>query len=84
MLPGPRDGLALTHSEPATKTLLDDLRSDDGMGWVPTSAWLTKLSIDTPSSELRFDLAVDASGEGRPSPVAAGLETSIHRNRGER
>ena len=77
LLPGPRDGMALVHSQPATQTLLDDLRSDDGMGWVPTSAWLTKLSIDTPASELRFDLAVDASGQGAPSPVAAGLEMPI-------
>jgi len=74
LLPGPRAGLSLVHSAQATKLLLDDLRSDEGMSWVPRFAWLTKLRIDSPASDLRFDLAIDASGAGRPSPVAAGLE----------
>jgi hypothetical protein len=75
LLPGPRDGMALAHNAPATKSLLDDLRADDGMAWVPTSAWLTKLSIDATASDLRYDLAVDASGQGTPSRRAAGLES---------
>jgi len=74
LLPPSGAGLALTHSERATTSLLDDLRSDDGMSWVPESAWLTKLQIDTPAADLRFDLAVDTSGRASPSPVAAGLE----------
>jgi hypothetical protein len=74
LLPGPQNGMTLAHSKAATVSLLDDLRSDDGMAWVPTSAWLTKLSIDTPASALTFDLAVDASGQGEPSRRAAGLE----------
>ncbi|HWC30484.1 MAG TPA: DUF2330 domain-containing protein, partial [Dehalococcoidia bacterium] len=41
LLPGPQKGMALTHDAEATRTLLDDLRADDGMGWVPASAWLT-------------------------------------------
>ena len=73
LLPGGRAGLSLEHSAAATKSLLDDLRSDDGMSWVPASAWLTKLSIDTRVGDLKYDLAVDASGRGVPSPVAAGL-----------
>jgi hypothetical protein len=74
LLPGPQNGMTLAHSKAATVSLLDDLRSDDGMAWVPSSAWLTKLSIDTPASALTFDLAVDASGQGEPSRRAAGLE----------
>jgi len=75
LLPAPRDeGFALTHSDAATTSLLDDLRSDDGMSWVPESAWLTKLQIDTSAADLSFDLAVDTSGRHDPSPVAAGLE----------
>ena len=73
LLPGPRQGLSLAHSDPATASLLDDLRSDDGMAWVPASAWLTKLSIDATVGDMDFDLAVDASGAGKPSPVDAGL-----------
>ena len=32
LLPGPRKGMSVTHSEPATRALLNDLRADDGMG----------------------------------------------------
>jgi hypothetical protein len=76
LLPAPSsvEGFDRTHSAPATEGLLDDLRSDTGMGWVPQSAWLTKLSIDAQASDIDFDLAIDASGQGTPSRVAAGLE----------
>jgi hypothetical protein len=73
LLPGPHEGLQLAHSAPATATLLDDLRADDGMAWVPDAAWLTRLNVDTTASELTYDLAVDASGQGEPSRRAAGL-----------
>jgi hypothetical protein len=74
LLPALSAELALAHSQPATGTLLDDLRSDDGMGWVPQSAWLTKLRVDSAATDLRFDLAVDTSGNNNPSPIAAGLQ----------
>lgn len=67
-------GLDLRHTAPASTALLDDLRSDRGMGWVPERAWLMRLSVDAAAAELRYDLAVDATGVGRPSAVAAGLE----------
>ena len=72
-LPAVRPGFTLEHYAPATDLLLDDLRADAGMSWIPESASLTKLEIGTPTSELKFDLAVDASGEGKPSLAAAGL-----------
>lgn len=76
ILPAATDGsgLALQHTAPASTALLDDLRSDRGMGWVPERAWLMKLAVDAAADDLRFDLAVDATGVGRPSRVAAGLE----------
>ena len=77
ILPGPREGLALTHSAAARPALLDDLRSDAGMQWVPRSAWLTKLRVDSSAADLRYDLAVDASGQGAPSRVAAGLDLPV-------
>ena len=77
LLPGARDGLDLTYSQSAGELLLSDLRSDDGMGWVPESAWLTKLSIDAAARDLQYDLAVDASGLGEPSALAAGLDASV-------
>jgi hypothetical protein len=75
MLPLPRDGLSVFHSAAASSRLLDDLRADVGMDWVPQAAWLTELRIDSSVADLRYDLAVDASGEGRPSAAAAGIET---------
>ena len=75
LLPVPTgtNGLALGHSAPATDGLLTDLRSDRGMGWIPSSAWLTKVSIDAAAPQLSYDLAIDASGAGAPSRVMAGL-----------
>jgi Uncharacterized protein conserved in bacteria (DUF2330) len=74
LLPAPNDGLFLTHDQAANDLLLDDLRSDAGMGWVPDSAWLTKLEINSSATDLRYDLAVDTTNARSPSRVAAGLE----------
>lgn len=75
MLPQPAgDGLFLDHSAAATGSLLDDLRSDVGMEWIPTAAWLSKVRIDAEAGDLRYDLAIDASGQGTPSRLAAGLD----------
>ncbi len=75
LLPSPigLNGLELAHFAPASASLLDDLRSDRGMGWIPTSGWLTKVAIDASASQLKFDLAIDPTGKDRPSRVDAGL-----------
>src|SRR4029077_5139232 len=66
-------GLKLTHSAAASPQLLTDLRTDKGMQWVPQSAWLSKIEIDANATDLRFDLAIDASGAGKPSLRDAGF-----------
>jgi hypothetical protein len=67
-------GLNLQSVQPASATLLRDLRSDRGMQWVPTSGmWLSYLQLRARASDLTYDLAVDASGNAHPSPVDAGL-----------
>ena len=43
------------------------------MAWVPSSAWLTKVAVDGTAGQLGFDLAIDATGAGRPSAVDAGF-----------
>ncbi len=75
LLPQPTgsNGLDLEHSASASELLLDDLRSDRGMSWVPDAGWLTKVAIDADASQLGFDLAIDASGAGMPSVVDAGF-----------
>jgi len=66
-------GLIREVSEPASKPLLADLRSDRGMGWLPADdMWLTHIRVNETAGNLTHDLAIDASGYGRPSPVAAG------------
>ena len=70
---GESAGLILDHSDAASDGLLADLRSDAGMEWVPNDAWLTKVVIDSAADELNFDLAIDASGAGKPSPIDAGF-----------
>jgi Uncharacterized protein conserved in bacteria (DUF2330) len=69
-------GLIQEVSEPASRTLLADLRSDRGMEWLPEDdMWLTYVRVNQIAGELTHDLAIDASGYGRPSPIAAGYPT---------
>ena len=76
LMPTPigRNGLKLAHFAPATDSLLDDLRSDRDMEWVPARGWLTQVRIDAAASQLKYDLAIDASGAGQPSRVDAGFQ----------
>ncbi|MGH2729103.1 MAG: DUF2330 domain-containing protein [Actinomycetota bacterium] len=72
-------GMILERSEAASRSLLADLRSDKGMKWLPAEdMWLTYLNIDTAAGKLTHDLAVDVSGAGAPSPVAAGLVSDFN------
>jgi hypothetical protein len=69
-------GLIQEVSESASGTLLADLRSDRGMKWLPESGmWLTYIRINETAANLKHDLAIDASGYGRPNPIAAGYPT---------
>jgi hypothetical protein len=78
LLPVPtgKNGIRLDHSAAASDGLLTDLRSDRGMDWIPSSAWLTKVAVDGEAAQLSYDLAVDASGAGAPSAIDAGLTMS--------
>jgi hypothetical protein len=82
MLPEPanaENGLFLDHFAPATNSLLDDLRSDKGMSWIPDAAFLTKVRIDGTAAQMKFDLAIDATGQGQPSIVQAGIPAAAVR-----
>jgi hypothetical protein len=77
LLPAPapsgQRGMALERSEQASQSLLNDLGSDKGMAWIQEESgmWLTYLRLDIDAADLTFDLAVDRSGNGQPSPVDA-------------
>ncbi len=74
--------LQITYDQAASRSLLRDLNADKGMSWVPTRrAWLTKVRIDGPAAGVSGDLAVDASGQGRPSLIAAGFPAEPLRDR---
>ena len=67
-------GVVEERSEQASKSLLDDLRSDKGMEWVPQQMWFTFLRIGEQTNRLRYDLAIDQAGAAKPSRVMAGLD----------
>jgi hypothetical protein len=68
-------GVDATRSGPASSSLLDDLRSDKHMGWVPDSMWLSYYDVSTPAGELRHDLAVSTHTDTLPSARMAGFST---------
>ncbi len=76
LLPAPtRKGFKLERSETASDLLLSDLRSDEGMEWLPRSGMhLSYVKIDSKAKELTHDLAIEPTGTSTPSFVAAGLE----------
>jgi hypothetical protein len=67
-------GMAIERSEPASEPLLNNLRSDVGMEWVPQDMWLSYLTVNAPAGELDYDLAVSTTPDAAPSPVDAGIE----------
>jgi hypothetical protein len=68
-------GLELARSEQASDALLDDLRSDKAMSWVPRDLWLSYLRLDAPAGDLDYDLAVSTHTGSEPSAIAAGVAT---------
>ncbi len=70
-------GMALERSEVASEALMNDLRIDKGMDWMPSSMWFSHITLSTLANDLKYDLALDASGAGQPSYVAAGLTTAL-------
>ena len=67
-------GVDVVRSEAASDLLLDDLRSDVGMEWVPESMWLSYLQVNTPAGDLDFDLAASTEPDTTPSLVDAGVD----------
>jgi hypothetical protein len=66
-------GLSLERSQPASQLLLDDLRSDQNMSWVPDSQWLSFVKVGATAGDLHYDLATSIDRNQRPSLVEAGL-----------
>jgi len=81
LLPVPTgdNGIRLDYSQAASASLLDDLRSDRGMEWIPGDAWLTEVA-----GLLRTTTKIDAKAvqdflfrrsiDGNPDILRAGSE----------
>ena len=70
-------GMQLVRSERASASLMQDLKIDKGMGWMPKSMWLSYIQLNVPANTLGYDLAIDASGHNSPSPTAAGFPSGL-------
>ena len=66
-------GLSVQRSEQASDLLLDDLRSDKNMEWVPEKSWLSFLQVDTKARNLDYDLAVSDDPGREPTIADAGV-----------
>jgi hypothetical protein len=66
-------GLTFGRNEPASRSLLADLRSDVGMEWVPDQMWLTYLQVDAAAGDLDYDLAIAPTDQTLPTLVDAGI-----------
>jgi hypothetical protein len=72
-------GLSLDRDEPASTSLLADLRSDEGMKWVPDSMHFTFLRLSAPAGQLDYDLAISTKPNAVPSLSAAGVTLAAAR-----
>lgn len=66
-------GVSLVSSRAASSSLLSDLRSDEGMEWVPETMWLSYLRVGTAAGTLDYDLAISPTRGDLPSPERAGV-----------
>lgn len=66
------EGLTIERSQEASAALLEDLRSDGNMEWIPEDAWFTYLALETRAANVTYDLSVGVDGLA-PSFVDAGF-----------
>jgi hypothetical protein len=72
-------GLSLQRNEEASSFLLDDLRSDKGMGWVPQHMWFTYLRLAVPAGRLDYDLAISDQPNAVPRLIDTGITEAAAR-----
>jgi hypothetical protein len=72
-------GLTFGRNEPASSSLLADLRSDVGMEWMPDEMWLSYLEVGATAGELDYDLAISPTDETLPTLVDAGISAPAAR-----
>jgi hypothetical protein len=70
-------GMTLKAYAPASDALLQDLRSDKGMTWLPRRGmWLTAVALHTRARNVTYDLSIDGGGPvALRGPVASSAWT---------
>jgi len=64
-------GMTLNAYGPASDLLLQDLRSDQGMRWLPSHGmWFTAISLHTAARNVTYDLSIDGGGPSAPRGLA--------------
>ena len=69
-------GLQLKRNEAASPSLLDDLRNDKGMGWVPDQMWFTYLPLHATAGQLDYDLAISVGTNTVPRLIDTGVSAA--------
>jgi Uncharacterized protein conserved in bacteria (DUF2330) len=69
-------GVTMPRDEQANESLLTDLRTDKGMGWVPSKMWFTYLHLKVAASELDYDLAISTTNGAVPALADTGVTAS--------
>jgi len=70
-------GLSLRRSEQASPLLLDDLRSDDGMEWMPKAMWFSHLRLGAEAADLDYDLGISTTLGVAPTAEAIGVRADV-------
>jgi hypothetical protein len=57
-------------------SLYHDLSTDRNMGWVPSDAWLTYLTLNATEPQVTYDLSLTNAGVIQLSPFGTALATA--------
>lgn len=76
-------GFKIAYQEKMNGTLYQDLSSDRNMAWVQRDSWFTYMTLDAPSPQVTYDLAVNESGIIRLATYGTPPQTIIDKARSQ-
>jgi hypothetical protein len=66
-------GFVLQQQEKMNDQLHTDLSTDRNMGWVPSTGWVTHMTLHAPSPTVEYDMTVSPQGDVRLVSFASAL-----------
>ena len=75
-------GFQIAYQAPMNASLYHDLSTDRNMGWVPSDAWLTYLTLNSTEPQVTYDLSLTPAGIIELSPYGTSLATIERASRG--